>query len=118
MMGIDLGYKDLKLLKAKRAIFKLIGQFHHATKREDGELYIFDYCESALEAAFDALEIENGYIKLMDFCQMWEDNNRAIAEINNPDKIFGGITADIYYEVLKEGYKRWQKEMDEIVNEE
>lgn len=109
---------ELELLKAKRAIFKLIGQFHHATKREDGELYIFDYCESALEAAFDVLGIKDDYIKLMDFCQMWEDNNKAIAKINNPDKTFCGITADIYYEVLKEDYEHWQKEIDEIENEE
>ena len=39
---------DRKLLDAKNAIFKMIAQFHHPTMFDDGELYIFNYCESAL----------------------------------------------------------------------
>lgn len=105
---------ELKLLIAKDAIFKLIAQFHNASELfDDGELYIYNYCESALEAAFNTLEIENDYIKLSDFCQMWEDNNRAIWAINLPDKPFTGITADIYYDSFKESYESWKKYMDE-----
>lgn len=61
---------DLKLLRAKEAIFKLIAQFHKASKFDDGELYIYNYCESALERAFDVLGIEENQIKLMDFCRL------------------------------------------------
>ena len=105
----------MELLKAKEAIFKLIGQFHHATKFDDGELYIYDYCESALESAFNVLGIEEDYIKLRDFCQMWEDNSRAIWAINLPNEPFGGITADIHYDVFKEDYEHWINWLNEEV---
>lgn len=97
----------MELLRAKDAIFRLIGQFHHATQFDDGEFYISNYCESALESAFDVLGIEENHIKLMDFCQMWDDNNRAIWAINIPDEPFGGITANDYYDIFKEDYKHW-----------
>ena len=105
---------DKELLKAKDAIFRLILQFHHASELfEDDELYIYDYCESALERAFDVLGIEDDYIKLMDFCQMWEENTRAIWAINNPDKPFGGFTAEEHYDVFKREYELWKKYLDE-----
>lgn len=100
---------DLELLKAKDAIFRLIGQFHRASRHDNGELYIYDYCESALERAFTVLGIEEDYIPLYDFCRMWEDNNRAIWAINIPDKPFGGITEDIYYKIFKENLERWER---------
>lgn len=103
----------MELLRAKEAIFKLIGQFHRATKFDDGELYIYDYCESALESAFNVLGIEEDYIKLMDFCKMWEDNSRAIWAINLLDEPFGSITADIHYQIFKEDYERWERQCDE-----
>lgn len=99
---------DRKLLDAKRAIFKMIAQFHHPTMFDDGELYIYNYCESALEAAFEVLGIEEDYIPLMDFCKMWEDNDREYW-VNEP---FDGITADIYYECMKEDYESWQRAID------
>jgi hypothetical protein len=99
---------NIELLRAKEAIFKLISQFHHATRFDDGELYIDNYCESALESAFDVLGIEENFIKLTDFCQMWEDNNRAIWGFNLPNEPFDGTTADIYYNVFKEDYEFWQ----------
>lgn len=102
----------MELLKAKDAIFRLIGQFHHATKFDDGELYICNYCESALERAFTVLEIEEDYIKLMDFCQMWEDNNRAIWAINIPNEPFGGITANDYYDIFKKDYEIYEKQFE------
>lgn len=100
---------NLELLKAKDAIFRLIGQFHRASRFDNGELYIYDYCESALERAFTVLGIKEDYIPLLDFCQMWEDNNRAIWEVNIPDKPFGGITADIYYKIFKEDLELWER---------
>ena len=100
---------NLELLKAKDAIFRLIGQFHRASKFDDGELYIYDYCESALERAFTVLGIKEDFIPLLDFCKMWEENNRAIWAINIPDKPFDGITADSYYQIFKEDYERWER---------
>lgn len=54
---------NLELLQAKDAIFSLISQFHRATKFDDGELYIYNNCESALESAFSVLGIKEDYIK-------------------------------------------------------
>ena len=36
---------NLELLLAKDAIFRLIGQFHRATRFDDGELYIYNMKE-------------------------------------------------------------------------
>ena len=102
---------DRKLLEAKNAIFKMIAQFHHPTMFDDGELYIFNYCESALEAAFDVLGIEENYIKLIDFCKMWEDNDREYWALNS-NKPFNGITADIHYKAFKEDYESWQNNLE------
>lgn len=99
----------MELLRAKEAIFKLIAQFHGASKFDDGELYIYNNCESALEAAFNVLGIEENYIPLMDFCKMWEDNSRAIWTINIPNEPFDGITADIHYKIFQEDYEQWGK---------
>lgn len=103
----------MELLRAKEAIFKLISQFHRVSKFDDGELYIYNYCESALEAAFNVLGVEENYIKLMDFCKMWEDNSRAIWSINIPNEPFKGITAAMHYDVFKEEYEHWMKSLDE-----
>lgn len=97
----------MELLEAKDAIFRLIGQFHHARKTDDGEFYIYNYCESALESAFTVLGIEEDYIKLIDFCQMWEDNNRAIWAINRPNEPYCSATADMYYKTFIEDYEHW-----------
>ena len=102
---------NLELLLAKDAIFRLIGQFHRATKFDDGELYIYDYCESALERAFNVLGIKEDRIKLYDFCKMWEDNNRAIWAINFPNKPFDGVTVDDHYSIFKEDYECWRRTM-------
>ena len=109
---------NLKLLLAKDAIFRLIGQFHRATKFDDGELYIYNYCESALESAFNVLGIKEDYIKLYDFCKMWEDNSRAIWAINFPDRPYEGIPAEIHYDVFKEDYDCWERMIDETEEEE
>lgn len=73
-----------------------------------------NYCESALEAAFASLGIEENYIKLADFCQMWEDNTRAIWAITLPKEPFDGITADIHYAVFKEDYEHFQNLLRDI----
>ena len=104
---------DRKLLDAKNAIFKMIAQFHHPTMFDDGELYIFNYCESALEAAFNVLGIEENYIKLIDFCKMWEYNSRAIWEINFPNEPFNSITADMHYDIFKDDYECWERMFEE-----
>ena len=104
---------NLELLLAKDAIFRLIGQFHRATKFDDGELYIYDNCESALESAFSVLGIKEDYIKLYDFCKMWGNNDRALWAINFPDRPFDYITADDYYLLLKEDYERWERMLEE-----
>lgn len=103
----------MELLRAKEAIFKLIAQFHHATKFDDGELYIYNYCQSALERAFTVLDIKENYIKLIDFCKMWEENDRAIWAINLPDRPFGGVTAEIHYKCFQDDYEQWQREIDD-----
>ena len=109
---------NIELLRAKEAIFKLVGQFLCPIKFDDGELYICNYCESALEAAFNILGIEENHIKLIDFCRMWEDNTRAIWTINLPNEPFSGITADIHYDIFKEDYERRNAWLDEIDEED
>lgn len=103
-----------ELLYAKDAIFSMIAQFHRASRFDDGELYIYNYCESALERAFNVLGIAEDYIKLMDFCHMWEDNQRAIWALNGKNP-YNGITADIYYKIFTEDLERlekWEAEED------
>lgn len=107
-----------ELLYAKKAIFGLIAQFHITTKFDDGELYIYDYCESALESAFNVLGIPEDFIKLQDFCQMYEDNDRAIWSINRPNDSFLGATAEMRYKYFKESYERWERSFDEFEEED
>ena len=110
---------ELKLLRAKDAIFKLISQLHHASTIDNsGDLYIYNYCESALEAAFNVLGIEEDYIPLMQFCIMYENNDRALWGYNIPDRPYGGLTADFYYEFFKDEYELWQRNLEEIANED
>lgn len=109
---------ERELLYAKDTIFKLIAQFHRATRFDDGELYIYNLCESALESAFNVLGIKEDYIKLYDFCKMWEDNSRAIWAINFPDRPYEGIPAEIHYDVFKEDYDRWERMINETEEEE
>ena len=100
-----------KLLYAKDAIFKMIEQFCIPMKFDDGKLYIHNYCESALEAAFSVLGIEENYIELMEFCKMHEDNDRAIWALHS-DEPFNGVTADITYKVLEDIYETHQACME------
>lgn len=107
---------EYQLLMARDAVFKMIAQFNYPTALfDDGEPYIYNYCESALEAAFNTLGIDENYIKLWDFCQAWEDNDRALWAMNAPGSQFDGITADIHYKILKDefdSHQRWLNMMD------
>lgn len=91
---------ELKYLRAKDAIFRMIGQFCHCVRNSKGEYCIIDYCESALEASFCVLGLGLDEIPLMDFCKAWEENNRKIWAINFPDSEYEGCTAEIYYELF------------------
>ena len=105
--------KDLQLIYAKDAIFKMISQFHRATKFDDGKLYMYNYCESALEAAFNVLGIEGDCIELMEFCKMLEANKRAIWTSNFPAELYRGLTAEHFYQGFKEEYERWERNFEE-----
>lgn len=98
---------DKELLYAKDAIFKMIYQFCVPMKFDDGKLYIHNYCESALEAAFSVLGIEENCIELMEFCKMYEDNDRAIWALYSNEP-FDGIPADINYKVFEDIYESHQ----------
>ena len=105
---------NIEMLRAKEALFKMIAQYCIPTKLFDDsdELYIYNYCESALESTFNVLGIDENYITLMDFCKMWENNNRAIWAINIPNEPFNGVDANVYYNVFKESYENHQKWLD------
>lgn len=110
---------ELELLCAKQAIFKLIGQSCRAVAFEDKDgLYVYDYCESAFEAAFNVLGIEEDCIELSEFCQMWEDNDRAIWAIKNPDVPFNGIIAEMHYKIFSDDYDNWVKMVTEEFTED
>lgn len=113
-LGYQLGRsatRSEKLLYAKDAIFRLIGQYYSVLEF-DGKLYIYHYCMSALERAFSILEIEEDCVELPDFCQMWEDNNRAIWQLNNPDEPYDGITADMHYDCFIENYNNQLEDLE------
>lgn len=44
----------------------------------------------------------------MDFCKLWEENNKKIWAINFPNKEYGGCTAQLYYNCFVEDYKAYQ----------
>lgn len=104
--------EDIKLLKAKRAIFKMIGQCCRPIEIE-GQICIYTYCQNGLEASFEVLGIEENYILLEDFCQMWEDNERAIWKYHSNEKFESVYTKDIIYKLFIDDYMAWKR-----INEE
>lgn len=98
---------NVELLKAKDAIFRLIGQYCGCFLGTDDNYYMSDYFESALERSFDALGFDRDEVPLMEFCQAWEDNNRKLWDINFSDIEYRGLTAQEYYDIFVEDYKRW-----------
>lgn len=110
--------ENIDLLRAKDAIFRMIEQFHHCTQKDDGNYYIKNYCESALERCFQVLNFEDDEVPLMEFCQAWEDNNRKIWEYNSISKRpYKGLTAQDYYDYFIENYQHWLKSWDDIAGE-
>ena len=112
---------NVELLKAKDAIFRLIGQYCGCFLGKDDNYYMSDYFESALERSFDALGFDRDEVPLMEFCQAWEDNNRKLWAINFSDIEYRGSTAQEYYDIFVEDYKRWvndNSEDAEFINRE
>ena len=104
---------NVELLKAKDAIFRLIGQYCGCFLGTDDKYYMSDYFESALERSFDALGFDRDEVPLMEFCQAWEDNNRKLWAINFSDIEYRGSTAQEYYDIFVEDYKRWVNDNSE-----
>ena len=98
---------NVELLKAKDAIFRLIGQYCGCFLGTDDNYYMSDYFESALERSFIVLGFDRDEVPLMEFCQAWEDNNRKLWAINLPDEEYRGSTARDYYNIFVKSYKRW-----------
>ena len=105
---------NVELLKAKDAIFRLIGQYCGCFLGADDNYYMSDYFESALERSFDVLGFDRDEVPLMEFCQAWEDNNRKLWAINLPDIEYRGSTAQEYYDIFVEDYKRWADDSEDI----
>ena len=107
--------KELALLEAKDAIFKLIGQNYRCFHGTDGNYYMSDYYESALERSFDVLGFDKDEVPLMEFCQAWEDNNRKLWNVNLSDLEYGGLKAQHYYDNFVEDYNRNLKEIEYLL---
>ena len=106
---------EIKLLYAKDAIFKLIGQYCRCFKGDDGNYYMSDYYESALERSFEVLDFDKDEVPLMEFCQAWEDNNRQIWNVNLSDMEYGGLKAKDYYDFLIEDYSKFTVAYDTFI---
>ena len=90
-------------LQAKDAIFRLLADYlQHIEK--DGQYYMSHHFRSALEKAFVELGIRQAEIPLMDFCQLWADNSRAILAYRNHEYFYYGATAQMYYDSIVENY--------------
>ena len=98
---------NVELLKAKDAIFRLIGRYCICFLGTNNNYYMSDYFESALERSFDVLGFDKDEVPLMEFCQAWEDNNRKLWAINLPGEDYRGSTARDYYNIFVRSYKRW-----------
>lgn len=105
----------IKLLYAKDAIFKLIGQYCRCFKGDDDKYYMSDYYESALERSFEVLGFDKDEVPLMEFCQAWEDNNRQIWNVNLSDMEYGGLKAKDYYDFLVEDYSKFTVAYDTFI---
>lgn len=97
---------NVELLRAKDAIFRLIGQYCRCFLGTDDNYYMSDRFESALERSFIVLGFDRDEIPLMEFCQAWEDNNRKLWTINLPEE-YRGPTAQQYYNIFVKSYKIW-----------
>ena len=69
---------NVELLKAKDAIFRLIGRYCICFLGTNNNYYMSDYFDCAIERSFDVLGFDRDEVPLMEFCQAWEDNNRKL----------------------------------------
>lgn len=98
---------ELQLLEAKDAIFNLIEEYCIPTRINDydNKLYFYNYCESTLERAFNALEIPSGAIEEFEFYKLWEENNRKLWAVKgNTDRMPEMLTAKGMYKVFGSGH--------------
>lgn len=90
-------------LQAKDTIFRLLAHYCHPIKK-NGRYYMSHNYTSLLQQAFLTLGIKKPEIPLMDFCQMWENNNRAIWTYWNSGYHYYGASALMYYDSIVENY--------------
>lgn len=90
-------------LQAKDAIFRLLADYLQPIEK-DGQYYMSHHFKGTLEKAFVELDIMQAEIPLIDFCQLWEDNNRAICTYWNNEYPYYGATAQMYYDNIVENY--------------
>ena len=91
-------------LQAKDAIFRLLADYCLPIE-ENGQYYMSHCFIGTLQKAFLELDIREPKIPLMDFCQLWEDNNRAIFGYWNASVYpYVGATAQMYYDTIIENY--------------
>lgn len=71
---------ELKLLKAKDVAFRFVSEYLAPVRlsNNDSKLYLYDYCESLWERAFNVLEIPEDAIEEFEFYKLWEENNHKI----------------------------------------
>lgn len=93
-------------LQAKDAIFRLLADYCFPIE-ENGQYYMSHRNMGTFEKAFVELDIMQEKIPLIEFCQLWEDNNRAIWTFWNEGYIYYGATAKIYYDIIVEKYRAW-----------
>lgn len=82
--------KSLKkeLLRHKIALFKMIHQFMYTVTDENGIEYFDDYCESAGEAAFDALGFEHDTISKEEFFKRYDECRTELCEMNGIKNVY------------------------------
>ena len=81
---------ELKLLKAKDVVFRFVSEYLGPINLGDGDpkMYLYDYCESLWERAFNVLELPDDAIEEFEFYELWEENNRKIwAAHGNTDEM-------------------------------
>ena len=81
---------ELKLLLAKDVVFRFVSGHLAPINLNDNDQkrYLYDYCESLWERAFNVLEIDDDVIEEFEFYKLWEENNRKIwAAYGNTDEM-------------------------------